>query len=115
PLPVDLAEVTNYGSVAKEFALDDSAAEKLRANGLVVLPGRGDHDLVAAYRRLRARGVPLIISADTLLHLTRAHFDDTLRSVEERVLVPDLETVLAALLRAADHSPLPTTNADWLA
>ncbi len=99
PLPVDLAKVANYPSVAKAFALDGSATERLRTDGLVVLPGREDHDMLAAYRRLRARGVPLVITADTLLHMTRAHLDETLRSIEERVLIPDLETVLETLLR----------------
>jgi hypothetical protein len=114
-LPIDLAEVTNYRGVAKALALDDSAAEKLRANGFVVLPGGQDHDLLAAYRRLRGREVPLVITADSLLHRTRAHLDDTLRSVEERILLPDLETLTAALLRTADQSPVPAGSADWQA
>jgi hypothetical protein len=115
PLPADLARVRHYDALAKAFRLDPSAAERLRANGFVVLPGRGEHELAAAYRRLQAIEVPVVITADTLLHLTRWHLDQTLRSLEEKVLLPDLSALTEALLRALDRTPPPADSTDWRA
>jgi hypothetical protein len=115
PPPGALAWVTNYAAFAKAFPLDPSAAEQLRASGFVVLPGGGEHELAAIYRRLQALDVPILITADTLLHLTRGQLDQTLHSLEERVLLPDLGALTEALLHTIDRMPPPANSEAWRA
>src|SRR5262249_48450541 len=107
--------LTNYAALAKAFPLDPSAAEQLRASGFVVLPGGGNHDLAATYRRLQALDVPILITADTLLHVTRGQLDQTLRSLEERVLLPDLSALTEALLHTIDRTSPPANSEAWRA
>jgi hypothetical protein len=115
PPPGALAWVTNYAALAQAFHLDPSAAEQLRASGFVVLPGGGEHELAATYRRLQALELPILITADTLLHVTRGHLDQTLHSLEERVLLPDLSALTEALLHTIDRTPPPANSETWQA
>src|SRR5205807_1977281 len=94
--------------------LTNGQGEALARSG-VVLPGGGEHELAATYRRLQTLEVPVVITADTLLHLTRGQLDQTLRSLEERVLLPDLSALTEALLHTIDRTPPPANREDWRA
>jgi hypothetical protein len=97
PLPLDLEKVANFKEAAGKLGL---AADEpsLKANGFVVLPGRGNEDIVQPYKDLKKRGVPIFITADTLLHLYHVQFDETLREIEEREFYRDVVALSRALL-----------------
>ena len=92
-LPLALAKVTNYAAVAK--ALELGADEPLlRRNGFLVMkPPRRfwkREDIVAPYKTLKVMGVPVFVTADTLLHLYHVQFDETLKDIEEREFFDDV-------------------------
>src|SRR5262249_23882840 len=73
----------NFKAVAAALKVD-AGEPSLKKNGFVVLPGKGNEDVVGPYKHLRNLKVPLFVTADTHLHLYRVQFDETLKDVEER-------------------------------
>jgi len=102
-LPLDLAAVVNYTAVSSALDLK-STAQLLEQNGFAVIehdfgwfdPNRDD--IVKPYEYLRDRDVPLFVTADTLLHLYHIQFDETLKDIEEREFIADIDNLTTALL-----------------
>jgi len=105
-LPLDLAGVSNYGFMDSKFDLED-VAPLLEQNGFAVIeynPGSFDpnrDDIVKPYKYLSNRDVPLFVTVDTLLHLYHIQFDETLKDVEEREFIRDINDLTAVLLNDA--------------
>jgi len=97
-LPLELPKLTNPGFAAKLPAFRDravarQATERLRLNGFVVIAaGRAD-DVGEFYASVEARGLPVFVSSDSLLHLYHVQFDETLRDVEEREFFDDVVAI----------------------
>jgi hypothetical protein len=109
-LPLDLDDIVNFGLLS-DYEMD-SISDLIRQNGFAVrqdgLPwwdsmGEGD-DIVACYRDLLGSNIPVFITTDTLLHLYHLQFDETLRDIEEREFIPDINDLTAALLSDALES-----------
>jgi RNA polymerase sigma factor (sigma-70 family) len=111
PLPLDVSKVANFDDAAQKLGLAADEAS-LKANGFAVLPGQGE-DIVAPYRDLKKREVPIFITADTLLHLYHVQFDETLKDIEEREFYPDITALTQALLTQLAAQPLPADTADF--
>lgn len=102
-LPLDLASVENYAAMDSRFGLA-IVEPLLEQNGFAIIehdfgwfdPNRDD--IVKPYEYLRARGVPLFVTADTLLHLYHIQFDETLKEIEEREFCEDIWALTEALL-----------------
>ncbi len=106
-LPLDPAKVANFKEAAGALGL--SADEpSLVENGFAVLPGKGNEDVVQPYKDLKQRGVPVFVTADTLLHLYHVQFDETLKDIEEREFYKDVVALAQGLARevAAQAQPL---------
>lgn len=103
-LPLDRAAVANWDEVCSTLSLNSEASSLLAENGFVVvdnpLAPQGT-DMVKPYASLKEEGVPVFVSADSLLHLYHIQFDDTLREVEEKTLYDDLSSLDAALLNSS--------------
>ncbi|MBA7694253.1 hypothetical protein ES703_102860 [subsurface metagenome] len=80
-----------------------SVAPLLEQNGFAVMEYdfHDSNDIVKPYEYLRKMDVPLFVTADTLLHLYHVQFDETLKDVEEREFVCDINELTAALLDEA--------------
>jgi len=106
-LPLDLDDIVNF-SLVSDYKMD-SISDLIRQNGFVVwqngLPwwnsmGEGDN-IIACYKDLLASNNPIFITTDTLLHLYHLQFDETLRDIEEREFISDINDLTAALLNDA--------------
>ena len=105
-LPLNLNDVANYAAMESKFKLA-SVAPILEQNGFAIIeydfgwsdPNRDD--IVKPYKNLQRMDVPLFITADTLLHLYHVQFDETLKDVEQREFVSDINDLTAALLNEA--------------
>ncbi|MCP4608837.1 MAG: DUF3160 domain-containing protein [Planctomycetes bacterium] len=105
-LPLDLTTIGNYPAMDSKFSLNN-AAPLLEKNGFAIIehdfgwfePHRDD--IVKPYEYLRDRLVPLFITADTLLHLYHIQFDETLKDIEEREFIRDINDLTTALLNDA--------------
>ena len=103
-LPLDLEQILNFddmSSVANVTALSDL----IRQNGFAIAPPEATtwwsesyDDMVDACRHITSRNVPLFVTTDTVLHLYHIQFDETLKDVEEREFVGDIETMTEAML-----------------
>ncbi len=114
-LPVDLDKVANFEQAAKALGLKADEAS-LKANGFVVLPGAvANEDIVAPYKDIAARQVPVVITSDTLLHLYHIQFDETLREIEEREFYPDIVALTKGLVNQLEAAPLPADTEDFRA
>jgi len=101
-LPVDLGALTNSKFASQVYpasnkALAAKANERLAANGFVVFPIGPQADVAAFYKAVEARGVPVFITSDSLLHLYHLQFGQTLKSVEEREFVKDARLISEAI------------------
>ncbi len=102
-LPLDLGAVGNYAAVDSRLGLK-SIAPLLEQNGFAIVehdfgwfdPNRDD--IVKPYEYLRNMDVPLFVTADTLLHLYHIQFDETLKDIEEREFIRDINDLTTALL-----------------
>ncbi|TAJ43647.1 DUF3160 domain-containing protein [Methanofollis fontis] len=104
PLPLDLATVTNRGEATTALSLDRNATAMLVQNGFVVVENpfnRRETDIVRPYSVLKTRGVPVFVTADSVLHLYHIQFDETMRTIEEERFYDDLWALDAALLNAS--------------
>lgn len=107
-LPLDLDQIVNI-SLVSDYNMD-SISELVRQNGFAIwqdgLPwwgsimGEGDN-IVACYKDLLGSNTPIFVTTDTLLHLYHLQFDETLRDIEEREFIPDINDLTAALLNDA--------------
>jgi len=105
-LPLNLNDVANYAVMESKFKLA-SVKPILEQNGFAIIeydfgwsdPNRDD--IVKPYQNLQRMDVPLFITADTLLHLYHVQFDETLKEVEEREFVSDINDLTSALLNEA--------------
>jgi hypothetical protein len=84
-----------------ERALGDAdATQTLTEQGFVVVP----EDLRLfhfAYQGNLYEGWPVFVTTDAAYHTWHLVFDKTLRSLEQEVLLPELESLVSGLLRAA--------------
>ena len=107
PLPVDISKVANAEQALKKLRLSPEAVDRLRQNGFVVVPmealpgvvppGLGPNDIVKPYGVLKRLEIPIFITTDTLLHLYRVQFDQSLMDIEQREFYPDM-VVLCTML-----------------
>jgi hypothetical protein len=95
-LPVDLAKVKHVKAVAGYLPLQD-ARPLLAKSGFAVVPDARFTDLISPYEDLRDHDIPVVITADTLLHLYRLHLTASLRDIEEREFAGDLVQLTQAL------------------
>jgi hypothetical protein len=105
-LPLDLAKVTNFKDVAKKLGLADDEPS-LKNNGFVVLAGKGTEDIVEPYSDLKKRDIPIVVTADTLLHLYHVQFDETLKEIEEREFYKDVVALSEAMAAKIEALPEP--------
>jgi len=104
PLPLETASVTNWQEVSAALSLGPEARALLARNGFVVVEdplGPRGTDMVRPYAALKEEGVPVFVSADSLLHLYHIQFDETMRAIEEETLYDDLYALDSALFNAS--------------
>lgn len=97
--PRSLEGVRIAPSVA-EVLRDPAVADALTRNGFVVVPS--DLRLFHfAYQGNRYEGWPVFVTTDVAYHTWHLVFDKVLRSLEQEVLLPELERLVGGLLRRA--------------
>ncbi|MBN2315488.1 MAG: DUF3160 domain-containing protein [Sedimentisphaerales bacterium] len=105
-LPLDPNDITNLSEIDGTIPIDP-VSDLIRRNGFAVkhidLPTQwSDADnIVSYYEYLLSSDVPLFITTDTFLHLYHLQFDETLKGVEEREFIPDINNLTTALLNDA--------------
>ena len=108
-LPLDLNDIANYARMDSRFDLQ-KIASLLEQNGFGVIddfdfgrsaPADARENFAMPYECLQNLGVPLFITADTLLHIYHIQFDETLKDVEEREFCDDIHDLTAVLLDEA--------------
>jgi hypothetical protein len=99
-LPLDLEQVCN---TPPPWMLSDEARAALIRNGFVVVDSGTQEDIVKIYSRAEDDGLPVFVTADTLLHLYHLQFDETLRAIEEREFHPAMVRFSRDMLRIAEQ------------
>ena len=105
-LPLNIDDIGNFSDVQSKLDLPKTAT-LIEQNGFTVVehdfglfdPNRDD--IVKPYEYLRNINVPIFITADTLLHLYHIQFDETLKDIEERDFISDINDLTKALLSDA--------------
>jgi hypothetical protein len=113
-LPLDLTKVANFKHAADALGLT-ADEPSLKKNGFAVLPGKGNEDIVGPYKEMVNLGIPLFITADTLLHLYHVQFDETLKNIEERQFYPDIVALTKTLIKELATARLPADTEDFRA
>ena len=90
-LPLDPATLANWPSLKNQGLFDVTRIQGLLANnGFGVVPAASGEDMIQPYKTLKMLGIPVLVTADSLLHIYHVQFDETLREVEEREFYPSL-------------------------
>ncbi|UCH50585.1 MAG: DUF3160 domain-containing protein, partial [Chloroflexota bacterium] len=100
-LPIDLTKVANSDQIQNEFNLNSGQKSLIESNSFVVIPWRGD-DIVAPYKNLKNRDVPIFVTTDTLLHLYHIQFNEILKRIEEEEFYNQLIDMSLAMLERAE-------------
>jgi hypothetical protein len=103
-LPLKESDITNYEKFSKKFLTDETALEKLKENGFVVISNPynpKEDDITAMYNSLENEGQLIFITSDTLLHLYHVQFDDSMSQIEQNKLYDLLWELDKSLLNAS--------------
>jgi hypothetical protein len=104
-------EGISMSSQVQEILADKRVRRALEDNGFVVVPQ--DYLLFHfAYQSNVYDGWPVFVTTDVAYHLWHLAFDKVLRSLEEEVLLPELETLVSGLLQAARAQAQQTRGTD---
>ncbi len=100
-------------NVANREMFDLGAAQKaaLVENGFVVVP-RFHKQLFSIYVENKDREYPSFITADLLLHTFHVMYNDTLKKLEERVFLENLQTLTWAMLQASLEQHRAATSSE---
>ncbi|MCL5035648.1 MAG: DUF3160 domain-containing protein [Chloroflexi bacterium] len=94
----DLNHVLNAGRFAE--LTDPGVREKLEENGFVVLENRSYDHFHSIYEKAsRYDDLPVIVTADAVLHYYHVLYDYFLKSIEEEYLVKSLENMNLVLIK----------------
>lgn len=108
-LPLDVGGISNWAHLTQpafQRLFDLGRIEPLIvSNGFGVMASSSGEDIIEPYRLLKEMGVPVLVTADTLLHLYHIQFDETLKEVEEREFYSTLLELTRALLADAVRQP----------
>ncbi len=102
----DLGTVTNPDLVAW---LNDAQKAALEANGFVVVP-QGYEQIYAIYQQADEASIPVFVTTDAVLHSFHILYDYALRLAEIEHFIADLETLNAAMLKAAEADYAATSG-----
>lgn len=111
-LPLDLNDIVNYEDVGSHLGL--TSEQHLILQNLILQNGFAvtewqcippmeylKHNIVAPYLNFAIYEIPFFVTTDTLLHLYHIQFDETLKGIEEREFIPDMNNLTGALLNDA--------------
>ena len=102
----DLGTVANPDLVAR---LNDAQKAALEANGFVVVP-QGYEQIYAIYQQADEASIPAFVTTDAVLHSFHILYDYALRLAEIEHFIADLETLNAAMLKAAEADYAATSG-----
>jgi uncharacterized protein YfbU (UPF0304 family) len=100
PLPLDLEKIGNYKEVAQRLRLG-GAKDLLSKNGFVVIQSGQTDDIIHLLKFLKGIGIPIIITPDIFLHLYHIQFNETLKEIEDKILIQDITAITQELLKAS--------------
>jgi hypothetical protein len=107
-LPLDLNDVVNIDKFDRIIEFD-SISDQIRQNSFAIvepetfssLAGLASDDCLGVYKPLGWDGLLPFVTVDTVLCLYHTQFDETLKDIEERHLIPDVNGLVIALLNDA--------------
>jgi hypothetical protein len=117
-LPLDLNDIVNYypaythpalipPDAVNQYVDINSVSELIQQNGFAIwrsnmlLWSEEADNIVSYYKHLLRSDTPIFVTTDTLLHLYHLQFDETLKDIEEREFIPDINDLTTALLNDA--------------
>ncbi len=107
-LPLSREDIANFNRVISVIQLSFKQEALLKQNGFVAIPWGDTDDIVAPYKYLKKRNIPIFVTSDTLLHIYHFLFNDILANIEEQEFFAELlDLSRAVLIRAeADYAAL---------
>ena len=83
-LPIDENEIKNIDVIKEKINISSDALEMLKKNGFVAIEYKKTDDLTRVYQEMIAKGIPIYVTPDTLLHIYHIQFNELLKNIEER-------------------------------
>src|SRR5262249_7830567 len=96
PIPAD-QPVTVSAKGMEDFRLNEKELALFKENGFVVSERMGAASCTDLFYRIYKRDLPVIVTADSVLHAWHRSFDAILEEVETTMLIPALEDILASM------------------
>lgn len=109
-LPYQVA--SDFNNVVLSQILSPQQLDYLQRNGFVVSPDDAE-EFYLVYQQAKNNNQPLLITADSLLHVYHVAFDKTLRDSETQYFLPLLRNLNIGLLIEADKNYQVLKGTDW--
>jgi parallel beta-helix repeat protein len=97
-LPLTLSNIAKIEDITAKLGLNKTEEELLEKNGFVILDYGQEDDIVAPYKYMKDRGIPIFVTTDTLLHLYHIQFNEILKGIEEREFFDEIVDMSNAML-----------------
>src|SRR5260221_2778567 len=103
---------SDFNNVVLSQVLSPQQLDYIQRNGFVISLGDAE-EIYPVYQKAMAQNQPLLITADSLLHVYHLAFDKTLRDAEAQYFLPLLRNLNSALLIEADKNYQMVKGTDW--
>src|SRR5262249_36505176 len=102
----------DFSNVVIPEVLTANQLDYLKRNGFVVSPG-DSAEFYSVYQDAHSANQPLLITADSMLHIAHLAFAKVLRATETQRIIPALVLLNKHLLAAADRNYQALKGSDW--
>lgn len=93
----EYSDADYFDQVADKYNLTDYEKSRISKHGFVVTKRLSYESFHKALYDVFHKDLPVYVSADAILHALHASFDNELKSVEEKCLLPKIEMVLSKM------------------
>jgi hypothetical protein len=94
PLPFDPTTVQYYDRIAQQLALTEEEKAIFKKTGVVGVDHVRAYSIGSAYHAIYARDLPVLITADSMLHALHRSYDNILKEVETTAMSQALDETL---------------------
>src|SRR5512145_879541 len=110
--------VRYFREVNRALALTTAEQRAYQTNGFVVVDHDSKLSMGQAYLEIYQADLPVFVTVDSILHALHRSYDQVLEDLEEHALIPNIDSVLAAVerqLSQAENHPALHDNLEDLA
>lgn len=109
-LDFEPTKATHFDTVNKKLALTETELAIFKKTGFVSVDQNRRHSFASAYYQIYASDMPVLVTADSIMHALHKSYDDILMEMERTVFTQTISTILASVHDSLGRMPMDKTN-----